>query len=463
MYMKNKGISLIVLIITCVVIIILATAIIVNIAQTNMIENAKEAVVKQDFKTMQDELTLYKADKYADTLGKFKAEDLDVTDKAEIEKIIPSIVGTKYEAYVLIEDGCIAISEDMPEQERKWAMEALGLIKTSTNRPTEPETPVEPEEAVTPVIKPGDQVATVNSTFTGGEFAYNNPVIPVGFVPLANGASWTDNDKNGIVDGWNDGLVIVDESGNEFVWVPCTTDKNDTTKIQYTRRLEEYPKAIDMTSASDDSNAFPMKDETTTVNETDQITKYGGFYIGRYEAGVPNKTGTPSNSTGKPTVQQGATVWTNISYTNASANAKTFINTVDIKSGLVTGSQWDTVCAWIQSEKDSENNSIHDVTNSVSWGNHSNTTGNAQYDTEGVKKISGTKQVAGYSEYWKAKNIYDFAGNTWEWTTEKSSYLINRGGYYSYNGSTYPASFRGTRNTWDMDVFISFRIVLYVM
>ena len=93
---QKKGISLIVLIITIVVIIILATAIIVNLAQTNMIENAKEAVVKQDFKTMQDELTLYKADKYADTLGKFKAEDLDVTDKAEIEKIIPSIVGTKY-------------------------------------------------------------------------------------------------------------------------------------------------------------------------------------------------------------------------------------------------------------------------------------------------------------------------------------------------------------------------------
>ena len=137
--MKRKGISLIVLIITCVTIIILATAIIVNIAQTNMIENAKEAVVKQDFKTMQDELNMYKADKYVETRGNFKAENLDITNKEQIAEIMPSIVGTKYEAYVLIEDGCIAISDEMPEQERKWAMEAVGLIKTSTNRPTEPE------------------------------------------------------------------------------------------------------------------------------------------------------------------------------------------------------------------------------------------------------------------------------------------------------------------------------------
>ena len=55
--MKNKGISLIVLIITIVVIIILGTAIIVNVAKSDLIGNANEAVVKQDFKTMQEELS----------------------------------------------------------------------------------------------------------------------------------------------------------------------------------------------------------------------------------------------------------------------------------------------------------------------------------------------------------------------------------------------------------------------
>ena len=52
---NKKGISLIVLIITIVVIIILATAIIVTLARTNVIDNANEATVKQDFRTLQDE------------------------------------------------------------------------------------------------------------------------------------------------------------------------------------------------------------------------------------------------------------------------------------------------------------------------------------------------------------------------------------------------------------------------
>ena len=43
--------------------------------------------LQQDIKSFQDELTMYIADKYADTLGKFKAEDLDVKEKSEVEKI----------------------------------------------------------------------------------------------------------------------------------------------------------------------------------------------------------------------------------------------------------------------------------------------------------------------------------------------------------------------------------------
>ena len=105
---KNKGISLIVLIITIVVIIVLATAIIVNIARTNIIENANEATVKQDFKTLQDELALYIADKYAETRGKFDASKLsanatsltytgvgEVTEQ-NIYDILKSLKNSKY-------------------------------------------------------------------------------------------------------------------------------------------------------------------------------------------------------------------------------------------------------------------------------------------------------------------------------------------------------------------------------
>ena len=127
------------------------------------------------------------------------------------------------------------------------------------------------------------------------------------------------------------------------------------------------------------------------------------------------------------------------------------------------------MCTWIDSEKDSKGNSIHSVTNSISWGNFSNTTGNAQYDIDGTTKISGVKQTTGKSEYWKAKNIYDFAGNTWEWTAEKRidddylSHYIIRGSSYAHNGSDMPTSYRDNYTSSFVYFTLAFRIVLYVM
>ena len=68
---NKKGISLIVLIITIVVIIILAAAIILNLSNTNLIENANKAVTENDRAEVQSAVTLKYADMYADyQLGK---------------------------------------------------------------------------------------------------------------------------------------------------------------------------------------------------------------------------------------------------------------------------------------------------------------------------------------------------------------------------------------------------------
>ena len=445
--MKKQGISLIVLIITCVVIIILGTAIIVNIARTNIIENANEAVVKQDFKTFQDELNLYIADEFAKKQGSFNVETLNETVTSKIAGIIPSIAGTKYAEYVTIENGKIAISDTMPEPEKTWAMEALGLITTSNNVPTEP------EFEDTPIALVNTIVENENATMTGANFAYNNPVIPVGFKAIeTDDATWLDTNKDGCPDGWNDGLVIQDNDLNEFVWVPV-----DGVNITYTKKFEEYPKYYDITYVDDDVNALPMKDSSIKITENEQITNYGGFYIGRYEAGVASET-----NPGVPVVKRGVAVWTGITYNDANPKSKTlYENSTSVRSGIVTGTQWDVVCSWIESEKDSDGNTIHDVTASTAWGNNKNTNGVAQFDKDGTTKISGTKQVAGYSEYWKAKNIYDFSGNTWEWTGELQGLRgINRGSACAYSSS---AAYRNYTARYDSTAYLSFRIVLYVL
>jgi len=187
------------------------------------------------------------------------------------------------------------------------------------------------------------------------------------------------------------------------------------------------------------------------------VFTYGGFYVGRYEAGVPaNQTvidGTSSSSSNKlgiPVVQKGATVWTSISYVNVNTNAKSIHDTTSVKSGLITGTQWDTVCAWIERSGIS-------ITNTLTWGNHKNSESPA--NVEGA----GEKQVTGFSEFWKANNIYDLAGNNWEYVGEKnasdSSYCVSRG---CGNGYNIPVTYRNN-SSLTPNLGITFRIVLYIM
>ena len=166
----------------------------------------------------------------------------------------------------------------------------------------------------------------------------------------------------------------------------------------------------------------PTGDDTLPngiTDETADVKKYGGFYIGRYEAGVPeNQTTIDGNSStsnveGIPVSKKGATVWTNINYTNAKANAESMISNEYVQTGLITGTAWDTTCNWIKDSLGSINESAS-LTDSRYYGNCNNSLAPANEN-------SGTKRTAGFNENWKVKNIYDLAGNVWEWTSEASS------------------------------------------
>ena len=126
---KNKGISLIVLIITIVVIIILATAIIVNLARTNIINNANEAVVKQDFKTFQDELNLYAADQFVQKSGGFDLATFNANKETNptVYEVIKSLENSRYKDDVTIVNGKITLSENVDAQIKEWAMSGISI------------------------------------------------------------------------------------------------------------------------------------------------------------------------------------------------------------------------------------------------------------------------------------------------------------------------------------------------
>ena len=125
------------------------------------------------------------------------------------------------------------------------------------------------------------------------------------------------------------------------------------------------------------------------------------------------------------------------------------INNEYVQTGLLTGTSWDTVCHWIKSGDE--------LKDSRTYGNYKNSLEPA--NVTGY----GTIQVTGFSDKWMQKNIYDLAGNVWEWTSEVRNYdFFYRGGSYGDVGRDGPVSCRMYNNASSTSDYIGFRLRLYI-
>ena len=325
------------------------------------------------------------------------------------------------------------------------------------------------------------------------------------------------------------GIVIKDKNNNEWVWieVPKTTvftgltiDTTGTLTEQNYTDIKNKLITYATTYRSSWTDEWYAQDGSTLVtagksNLTEaqkaltngcgltydeykaayqkmlkSIYTYGGFWIGRYEAGIEGTTTETTNArTGssaritigtspKAISQKDAIPYNFVYCSEAQALAKEMTPNNNYTSSLMFGIQWDLVCKYLEVKGKLTTANIN--SDSSAWGNYSNVTrtissNKANQSTDygstwkvitGTKPASSVLLTAGASEETKKMNIYDFAGNEYEWTLEKTSNSSNpcayRGGGYYGSGSDSPASSRGYNYTARANYSIGFRPTLYV-
>ena len=302
-----------------------------------------------------------------------------------------------------------------------------------------------------------------NSTINGGEGNADNPTIPAGFKPIdENGAEWGDGTNPPTTASVENGLVIEDKEGNQFVWVPVRGEyKRNTTYADTNVSQAAYtdtgylPEGIQPAIPADSELEIPegkTKEEVIgEINEQaerEAVTSKGGFYISRYEAG---KEGTDTLVS-----KAGATVWNNIAVEDSGENkgcktvAKDFIDidNDNVKSALCSGIQWDMTMKFVNGKQDGSSDA--DKTYNVTKAKESRHTGSPDESGQNVAD--------------RVCNIFDLEGNYYEYVAEKNSYndshpFVGRGGKYDYSVS---ASNRN--HTYGLAYsYNSFRFTLYVM
>ena len=296
--------------------------------------------------------------------------------------------------------------------------------------------------------------------------------IPTGFYYVggtkASGIVISDN-KNDKNKYRNQKVVGTDLLGNQYVWIPCTTDST-SSKLQYARTEwgvevdgNDNSRAIkDELTLTDASVTYSDADTANGINadvskeivaqikaEKASVAQYGGYYIGRYEVGRNSDTAV---------VKYNQTPYASITWSTAYGLAKKIITNSEVNSYLCSSYAWDTAVNFIQNNSTAKN-----YATSIE-GFNGNWNPQAVKDPSGnVIKPAGTSQQLNTGLTTQFCNIFDMGGNEAEFTTElnpgTSETVVLRGGNYNNDG---PAGYRWDYGSGNAYIFNGFRATLFL-
>ena len=139
------------------------------------------------------------------------------------------------------------------------------------------------------------------------------------------------------------GLVVIGPDGSEFVWVP-------TTKTKF-ERVNFAPSGIwnssyELSENKSNNAYYDEIDGAEYINMKNSVEKYGGFYIGRYEASKSDNDNIPSVK--RITKSDNGRIWTNISPQDMKIVCNNMYSDNDTVQGFLTyGINFDTTLEWL--------------------------------------------------------------------------------------------------------------------
>ena len=265
----------------------------------------------------------------------------------------------------------------------------------------------------------------------------DNAYIPAGFTV-------SEKDDERLI---GKGLVVIGPDGSEFVWIP--TDKTKLLQRDFHSDLYGNPISV-------------YKDETSLKEYRDMersVARYGGFYMGRYEASYGGgKSGEDYYPASKRvTAAHPGRIWVRFSPQDATkACENLYKDNPTVQGFFPWGANWDTMLQWLIDSGAKSRKEISE--DSSNWGNYANS---------GFVRGSSIRYTGAYEQA-KANNIYDLAGNNWEWTQERcgSNYVMRGGGNsimgFACEGDMAPAAIRDPLPGSSHHPNVTFRVALYL-
>ena len=253
----------------------------------------------------------------------------------------------------------------------------------------------------------------------------------------------------------NQETVGTDLEGNQYVWIPVdgilgkdgdiedvVNQEGQIDKVllgRYNYIGDGVPSEMLFSKyAEETQEEHNMSGAKNTIAQNindfkNSVKKYGGYYIARFES-------SQNVTTNKVESKYNQTVWTNITQIDAGKMCQNLYE--GIYSDLINSYAWDTAILFIQKYS-----------------------GDTDYSKQErlQDSLANTGKATDGTNYDLRCNIYDMAGNCYEWTTETYKGdlefpCIIRGGVYS---NIYNASIRIGSTIDSLGKNLSFRPILY--